>query len=994
MFVHLHNHSRYSPLDGLISLDSWMEIAQKNFWPYLALTDSNGVYGMMNFIDRCKDHHLRPIVGCAFFSDQYYFTALAIGKDGLPFLYHLISLHHQKITCDVMIREISRSLENLVVFSDDEKFLAKIINVSRNFASDHIYFELTPGFSSHEIINRINQLHIPLLGTYRVRMVKQDDFYFYRLLRAIKENKRYSEKEYANMPERYCYLPTNEQIQKDFHLYPEAITNTLKIAQRCELKNFSAPLIFPRFREMDRLSAENFLWEKCIEAINYRYHDSSIDLLDKVRKRLTFEFEVIRDKEFCSYFLVVADIVQQSKINCGRGSGASSIVCFLLGITHVDPIEHNLFFDRFLNRERQDPPDIDIDFPWDERDEIFDYVFDLYKGNVAFVANHNFLRERQAIREVAKTYGVGDVEISHVLDRLHQINIEHLSAKWKMILHHGFQLVGCLHHLSVHCGGVVITPKEMSNYAPVQTLQKGYPVIQWEKEQTELAGLVKIDLLGNRSLAVIRDTINAVNFKQQKKILQYDQLNPLNDPKVEALICSGQTMGVFYIESPGTRLFLQKMKSAKFEHGVIAGSIIRPAANKMANEFVRRLHGGKWKPLHPSVEKVLEESLGLMIYQEHVNLVAMALSGFSSQEGNELRKVLGKKHKEKKLAYFKDRFYQGAKHNGASLEDIDKIWEMIQSFAGYSFCKAHSASYCLVSFKSCYLKSHYPAEFMASVISNQGGYYSIEAYLDETRRMNLKVLPPCVKESDYFYQAQGHGIRVGLMQIKGMNKKTIEKIFNARNKQQFINLEDFLQRTEISFIDAKKLCRARCLNALCPESELVQIMWQIYIYFSGGHFKSVTSRSGDEMNSPLVFNQYRSYGKNQLVKWEQENLGGFITFPQWALFKHLKKSHGLQLSSDIPAYIHQEIILFGTYVTMKKTRTKTKERMCFCSFSDPKGIYETVFFPNEYYLYANILFEQKNYLIRGIVMSEMGALSVQVNEIKLIDWKINQTIAG
>ena len=264
--------------------------------------------------------------------------------------------------------------------------------------------------------------------------------------------------------------------------------------------------------------------------------------------------------------------------------------------------------------------------------------------------------------------------------------------------------------------------QKITEYAPVQTLPKGYPVIQWEKDQTELRGLVKIDLLGNRSLAVIRDTIDAINFKNHDKaLLQYDQIKPIGDREVEGLICEGRTIGVFYIESPGTRLFLQKMKSAEFEHGVIAGSIIRPAANKMYNEFVRRLRGGKWKPLHPLVEAVLKESMGLMIYQEHVNLVAMKLSSFTSQEGNELRKVLGKKHKEKKLHYFKKRFFEGACKNGASEQVTEKIWQMIQSFAGYSFCKAHSASYCLVSFKSCFLKAHYPAEFMASVISNQGG---------------------------------------------------------------------------------------------------------------------------------------------------------------------------------------------------------------------------------------------------------------------------------
>ncbi len=985
MFVHLHNHSRYSPLDGLITLQEWIEIAKKNAWPYLCLTDSNGVYGAMNFIELCQENNIRPIVGCAFFGDEYYFTSLAMGKSGLSSLYHLISYHHQSPSKKLMIKELSHYQTSVVTMTDDEEVI--------NGLNQNIFFELTPGFYQDRQVKNMQKKGVPLLGTYRTRMVRSDDFYFYRLLRAIKENRRYSEIEYANLLERFCYLPTKEKMERDFHLYPEACSNTIKVAQSCQVTDFSAPLIFPSFNGLENRDAENLLWEKCIDGIGLRYQGACEKLLEQVRARLSFEFEVIREKGFCSYFLVVADIVAQSQINCGRGSGASSIVCYLLGITHVEPLEHHLFFDRFLNRERMDPPDIDIDFPWDERDEIFDYVFELYHGHAAFVANHNFLRERQAIREVAKTYGVGDQEISHVLDRLHQMDLDRLSSKWKMIVHHGLKLVGCLHHLSVHCGGVVITPKDITNYAPVQTLPKGYPVIQWEKDQAEMSGLVKIDLLGNRSLAVIRDTIEAVNFNTQKTVLHYDRLQPIGDQKVEALICSGHTMGVFYIESPGTRLFLKKMQSAEFEHGVIAGSIIRPAANKMANEFVRRLRGGKWKPLHPLIEEVLRESFGLMIYQEHVNLVAMALSDFSSQEGNELRKVLGKKHKEKKLAYFKERFFQGARKNRVSDEVTEKIWQMIQSFAGYSFCKAHSASYCLVSFKSCYLKSHYPAEFMASVVSNQGGYYTVEAYLDEVRRMGLKVLPPCVQSSEYHYCAEGAGIRVGLIQIKGIPKKTLEKVFKAREDGHFVSLEDFFQRTQISFTDAKKLCRARCLNQLAPEKEWIELMWGIYFYYTGGHLPTIEHKKpcGDVMvNSPA----YRSYEKKQVIKWEQESLGGFITFPQWALFEHLKKSQNLQLSSEIPDYLNREIILFGSFVTIKKTRTKKKETMCFCSFSDPKGIYETVFFPNEYYLYADILYEQKNYLIRGAVLSEMGAITVQVKEIKLIDWESSDIISA
>jgi DNA polymerase III alpha subunit len=988
-FIHLHNHSRYSPLDGLISLSDWVRVAKDKNWEFLSLTDTNGVYGMMNFLELCKDNQLKPIVGCAFISKDYYFTCLSIGKKGLSSLYHLISVHHESPSLKVMISEIAKHQLALITLSDDEEILIELKKSTG--LNNNIYFELTPGFGHYHQAMNMKKRGIGLVGTYRTRMLNEEDFYFYRLLRAIKDNKRYSENEYAHLKERNCYIPCEDKLQRDFELFPEAASNTFELARRCEIKNFSPSLVFPAYQNLDHVSAQELLWKKCIDSINHRFSKPSNALLENIRTRLSFEFDIICEKGFCSYFLVVADIVSKSNNTCGRGSGASSIVCFLLGITHVDPLEHNLFFDRFLNRERVDPPDIDIDFPWDERDEIFDYVFSLYRDHVAFVANHNFLRERQAIREVAKTYGVSGQEITHVLERLHQTGVEKLNAKWKMIIHHGLKLVGCLHHLSVHCGGIVITPQKINNYAPVQTLPKGYPVIQWEKDQAELRGLVKIDLLGNRSLAVIRDAINSINhnrqMSQEANLLSYDNIEPIGDREVEKLICSGHTVGVFYIESPGTRLFLQKMKSAEFEHGVIAGSIIRPAANKLANEFVRRLKGGHWVPLDPLIEDVLQESFGLMIYQEHVNLVAMALSNFSAQEGNELRKVLGKKHKEKKLIYFKQRFFKGAQANGVKQEVIEKVWLMIQSFAGYSFCKAHSASYCLVSFKSCYLKSHYPAEFMASVISNEGGYYSTEAYLDEVRRMGIKILPPCVQQSAYHYEAQSEGIRVGLMQVKGIAKKTLGKIFNERNKASFLSLDDFLLRSQISFSDAKKLSRARCLSALCPGDALVIIMWKVYSYYGGGN---VIDKSNHKLS--LSDSSCRKHGKKQMVKWERENLGGFITFPQWSLFQHLNKSQGLHLSSEIPGLIGQEIVLFGSFVTMKQTRTKKKESMCFCTFSDPKGMYETVLFPNEYYIYANILYEQKNYLIKGVVMSEMNAMSVQVKELKIIDWENSNTI--
>tara|TARA_B100000925_G_scaffold45266_1_gene29538 strand:- start:32788 stop:34074 length:1287 start_codon:yes stop_codon:yes gene_type:complete len=427
------------------------------------------------------------------------------------------------------------------------------------------------------------------------------------------------------------------------------------------------------------------------------------------------------------------------------------------------------------------------------------------------------------------------------------------------------------------------------------------------------------------------------------------------------------------------------MKSAKFGHGVIAGSIIRPAANKLANEFCRRLDGGKWQHVHPLVADVLEESFGLMIYQEHVNLVAMKLSGFTSQQGNELRKVLGKKHKEKKLEYFKDHFFSGAKKRGVAADTIVELWEMIQSFAGYSFCKAHSASYCLVSFKACYLKAHFPAEFMSSVTSNEGGFYSKEAYLEEARRLGVDVRSPCINESDIEDRGKQGIIRLGLFNVKTMRLNTLNKIINLRNRYgAYRSINDFLCRTEVGFSETKALLKAKALDCLLQieKASRVQLMWSIYFFFHAK--KSGVSYAQKESFLTLSNLDLNDYSGKDLIQWEKQFYGQCVTFSPWKFIE--KKVKGIELvkSTELKNYVHKSVKLFGNFVTMKKVRTKNKESMCFCTFSDQYNVYETVFFPPAYQAFSDLLFEESSYLINGTVMSERGALQISVDFVEIV----------
>ena len=968
-------------MDGLLDLSELIGLAKNEGHRILAITETGGLYSQHHFIELCRENEILPIIG---FYIKSPVESVFIGRKrkGFHALYKLVSMIHGGANELDIISFLCTYENEITVLSDDLKFL-KLLTRKR---TRNIYIEWTPGLFFHELQAFSTRYKLPLVASYRVRFQKKSDFYFYELLRAIDENLSYRDVFEKKLKERHCYFPKDYEVQRDFYAYPQAVSLSLKVAMDCAVEDFSFPFIFPKFNEGNEKKNQEELWSKAIDGISFRYPEAKNLLLDQIHERLRMEFSVITKKGFTSYFLVVHEIVRLSDgITCGRGSGASSLICYLLGITHVDPVKHNLFFDRFLNLEREDPPDIDIDFPWDERDELLDKVFTLYDGYVAMVANQLFLRERMAIREVARVYGVSERETTHVVERLHLDSGAGLNSKWKMIVSHGLKLVGCLRNLSVHCGGVVITPKRITHYGPIQKTPKGLPILQWEKDQTEMAGLIKIDLLGNRSLAVVRDTIRRVNKLHPEKKLLYSSFQPEDDKKMDELIKSGNTMGVFYIESPGTRLFLQKMKSAKFDHGVIAGSIIRPAANKLANEFCRRLHGGRWQHVHPLVANVLEESFGLMIYQEHVNLVAMSLSGFTSQEGNELRKVLGKKHKQKKLEFFKSHFFSGALEKGVPLSVVTTLWEMIQSFAGYSFCKAHSASYCLVSFKACYLKAHFPAEFMAAVTSNEGGFYSKEAYLEEARRLSIDVRSPCVNESEILDVGKSGIIRLGLFHIKTITQKTIKKIINLRNEEgRFYSINDFLCRVDISFSETKALLKAKALDCFMtsPKLSRVTLMWSLYFFYYSK--KGGLSHAQKESFLQLSNLNLMDYSSNNLIQWEKQFYGECVTFSPWRLYKEGLSKKDLVKSTELKKFVNKEVRLFGNFVTMKKVRTKNKESMCFCTFSDQHNVFETVFFPPAYQAFSDLLFEQSSYLVKGVVMSERGALQISVDFVEIV----------
>jgi DNA polymerase-3 subunit alpha/error-prone DNA polymerase len=686
---------------------------------------------------------------------------------------------------------------------------------------------------------------------------------------------------------------------------------------------------------------------------------------------------------------MVDDIVRQSPRTCGRGSGAASIVAYSLGITNVDPIRYNLMFERFLNPGRTDPPDIDVDFAWDERDEVLDYVFRTYgEKHTAMVATHQTCGARMAIREVARIYGLTEHEISLVTKKIPRFaelseytsNLEELlrlwpglkgtalDPPWPDILKDAGCIIGLPRGIGTHPGGVLITPGPIRNEAPVQYSAKGYPIVHWEKDGVEDMGLVKIDLLGNRSLAVIRDAI--ASLRREGIPFDENSWDPQSDPATMRLLAEGKTIGVFYVESPAMRLLQRKSGKGDFEHLVIHSSIIRPAANRFIREYLKRLRGESWTPLHPLLGELLSETFGIMVYQEDVARVAMALAGFSVEDGDNLRKIMAKKSPGATLDDYRERFFSGAAKRGVVHETVLKIWEMMESFRGYSFCKPHSASYVQVSFQSAWLKVHYPAHFMAAVLGNYGGFYTTQAYISEAMRLGCGIVPPDVNRSGVGYHAGRMTIQVGLCQIKGLSREAMERIISERcGNGDFTTVEDLLDRTGISEQDAEQLLLAGAGDSLDPDASRPRLFWRMRRYFQSGTGGPVPSL-GNLSYRQLLQRQYRSLG--------------FLTeCHPITLLSSTRKRPGAR-AGDVDTMAGGKISLFGWCVTSRTVSTTVGDAMEFVTFEDETGVFETVFFPDVYRKYSIYLSWQAAFLVRGKVTREFGVGVVEVEMIERV----------
>jgi error-prone DNA polymerase len=855
---HLHVSTHFSFGIGVSSPETLATAAAERGFSALACTDTNGVYGAVEFQRACEAAGVRPILGAHLVTDDEEGVALATDERGWAALCRAITRIHWeggqadrqtggpadrrtggrgasltiappfelsvfppvRLSAGPPVRLsafLALDRDGLILLSRDPAFLERVLRLS---GPRDLYAELVPGKARHHVLAEARRLGLPSAVTNAVVMAHPEDWQRHRLLRAIHLNTTLSALDDADRPAgttrfagtrsdrltvrppdrlspRDAWLRPADDLARQFPDCPEAVRAADEIAERCRYRIPVGRVVAPRFADAgDALQA---LRAHAYAGAERRYGT----VAPVTQARLEHELAIIGAKGFADYFLVVRDIVEHAPTHCGRGSVANSIVSYCLGITHVEPLGAGLLFERFLNPERKDPPDIDLDFPWDERDDVLAYVFRRYPHpQAAMVANHNCFRLRGALREVAKVHGRPNGEIREVTRRipayedlpLAEMLVTHpnfkaldLPPSWQEFARMAAPLVGLPRHLSLHPGGVVVVPTALTDYVPTEPAVKtldGHPdltvpVIQFEKDGAEDAGLVKIDLLGNRSLAVIRDAIAAVGAHTGHHI-DYTSSDPGEDEPTRALFRTGQTMGVFYTESPASRLLCAKSRADTFELLVLNTSIIRPASNRYIKVYLERLHGAPYEPLDPVLRDTLAETFGVMVYQEDVVNVCHAFAGMSLASADGLRKSLSKKRPAKALAGYAEEFFSGALALGRDVETTKRVWAMIMSFAGYSFCKGHSASYIQVAQHSCYLRAHYPAEFMAAVLANGGGFYHPFAYVAEAMRMGLTVLPPDVNASDFRCTGEGRTVRIGLQFVKELSAEGAERLRAAR----------------------------------------------------------------------------------------------------------------------------------------------------------------------------------------------------------------------
>jgi DNA polymerase-3 subunit alpha len=810
----------------------------------------------------------------------------------------------------------------------------------------------------------------------------QTDYNIHKLLRAVDKNTLYTkirETDYASPHDLFWRQST---LLSHYEDHPYIIHNTRELAEQCQI-GFDFHSGKPKNQKTYTGSVRKdvaLIRRLCRDNLSYRY----IKPTDPILSRIDKELNVIVEKGFVSYFLINWDITTYARnrnyFYVGRGSGANSIVAYLLQITDVDPIELDLYFERFINLYRENPPDFDIDFSWKDREDVTQYIFDRFP-NTALLATYNTFQYRAAIRELGKVFGLPKAELDHIT-RGRPV-FERLDKLSKLVIQYAELIRGLPSHLSVHAGGIIISEKPVQYYTATFVPPKGFQTTQFDMVVAEDIGLYKFDILGQRGLAKIKDSLQIIrdNNPNHDLIDIHDIKKFKQDTAIKSMLREGKAIGCFYVESPAMRMLLKKLCVDHYLGLVAASSIIRPGVAKsgMMREYIlRERFPEKRKEAHPVLADIMPDTYGIMVYQEDVIKVAHYFAGLTLGEADVLRRGMSGKYRSRaEFDRVKDKFFENCAGKGYSTQLAAEVWRQIESFAGYAFAKGHSASYAVESYQSLFLKGHYPLEYMVATINNGGGFYRAELYIHEARMCGGRIHEPCVNTSDYGCIILGQDVYLGLGFVRSVESDFVHDMVRERKYAgRYEDLTDFTDRTQVSL---ETLCTLIRINAFRFTGKTKkELLWQAH--------QLLNRSSSPQVNQAKLFRApVKDYNLSLLTiekyedAFDQIELLGFSLINPFELLNDSSKS-GLT-ANDLPTHKNQEVSIHGYLITVKDTNTSKGERMNFGTFIDIKGQFiDTVHFPliaRDYpFRGAGI------YNITGRVMEEFGFHTIEVTRME------------
>ncbi len=990
--MYLSCHTYYSLRYGALSPAALVDTARQWGIDCLALTDINNVSCAYEFITRCRAAGIKPIVGIDFRNAEGHclYVGLARNAEGFRSLNQFFSAYSLA----------GKPLPALAPELPDTWIIyPRLVKPIRQFRANELLGirpEHVNRLFGHELLDHQDKL----VAFNPVTFLDDEGYELHRLLRAIDRNTVITKLTPRDTARRRDRLLPPDTLHTFYQRYPRLLRTTRRVLNSCAI-TLETGLRVNRQTFTGSKAGDYALLEKlALNGCRRRYGPHRTDALARTQKELS----VIRQQDFCSYFLITWDIVRYARSagyhHVGRGSGANSIVAFCLDLTDVDPLELDLYFERFINPYRTSPPDFDIDFSWDERDDVIDYVFKRYgRDHTALLATYATFQGRSTVREVGKVYGLPKAEIDKIIAAPQATEAHHGLAP--RVMQYARRLEGFPNHLSIHAGGILVSEQPIYYHTALQMMPKGFPVTHFDMHHAEDIGFHKFDVLSQRGLGHIKDAVDIIraNRGQAVDIYRVDKIK--NDPQVRAQLRSGHCIGCFYIESPAMRGLLQKLRCDNYVHLVAASSIIRPGVAKsgMMREYIQRFHAPhRVKYPHPVFEKHLGETFGVMVYQEDVMKVAHHFAGLELGESDVLRRIMsGKKFRDDTFEKLRQKYFDNCRARGYPPELAREVWRQIESFSGYSFCKAHSASFAVESFQSLYLKTYYPLEFMVAVINNFGGFYHTEYYVHEARMYGARIHPPCVNRSCYLTAIDGEDIYLGFVHLRGLEQTFAHRLVAERTRGgAFRDLADCVDRLPVTTEQLELLIRIGAFRFTGLSK--YELMWEKNRVFNpkdknpgalplfDDEPEIIWDAAPAEGADPAIPNPYNaphsgtwrlprlSEGPYDQAFDELELLG----FPLSSPFELLAAPPppGVRAQS-LKVYVGRIVTLCGYYVCQKSLRTVKGQPMAFGTWLDQEGQYfDTVHFPDALRAYP---FRGKGiYRIEGKVAVEFGVASVEV----------------